>query len=160
MITVSATIFIHRPIEHVFAYLKDFKRIPQWRTDVTKVIGDFYRPAIVGTTFIEVIEFFGPQSYTMRMASENPPSTLIIQAVKGSFLLTTEKFYCAEKNNMTFVTFQGQIIPTTFLFKILAPLFEIVLQKKWQDHLGLLKQNLETTVPINETKKQLVTEAL
>jgi hypothetical protein len=98
----------------------------------------------------------------MKMVSENPPSTLIIQAVEGPFLLPTQKFYCAEKNGLTSLTFQAQILPVTFLFKTLSPLLKIVLQKKWQNYLVLLKQNLEMTVSINENekKKDLAIEVL
>ena len=100
MVKFQQTAIIKAPVEKVFSLISDFKRIPEWRTEVP-AISQISGPAKAGTTFLEQVNFMGTHQLEMIVIEYEPDKRLVIEARGGMSMLPTQNFSFQKNGNET-----------------------------------------------------------
>ena len=129
MITFEEVGKINAPIETVFAYISDISKIPDWRTDVPG-ISKLSGPVLVGTTFMEDVNFMGKKQLLMKVVEYVPNRKLVIEAQSGMALLPTQSFTFSPEGNGTKIHLQVTMRTSGF-FRLMEPLLAGPLKKTW-----------------------------
>lgn len=146
MITFQQSATIHAPVEKVFSFIADPKRIPEWRTDVpaiTEVSGQ----TETGTTFKEEVHFMGKKQLLMKVIDYRPNEKLVIEAQKGMKLLPTQVFTFSSQGNDTLVNLEVNM-KTSGVFKLIEPMLAGKLKKVWKQYFGNLGKILSSSYSI------------
>lgn len=129
MITFTQSGTINAPVEKVFGIVADFKRIPEWRTDVPG-ISQISGETKAGTTFVEEVHFMGKKQLLMKVAEFIPNKKLVIEAQSGMSLLPTQSFTFAPEGNSTRVDLTVNM-KVSGLFVLMQFMLPAQLKKIW-----------------------------
>jgi uncharacterized protein YndB with AHSA1/START domain len=140
MVTFEHSATISAPIEKVFAYVSDPKKIPEWRKDVPE-ISQISGETVVGSTFVEGVNFMGRKQLHMKVVEFVPNKKIVIQAVSGMSLLPTQSFSFQSQGNKTQVQLKVEM-QISGLFKLMAFALPKQLKKIWAGYFENLSQLL------------------
>jgi len=140
MITFEQVGKINAPIETVFAYISDIRKIPDWRTDVPG-ISKLSGPVTVGTTFMEEVNFMGKKQLLMKVVEFIPNQKLVIAAQSGMALLPTQSFTFVPEGSGTKIHLRVTM-RTSGLFRLMEPMLAGQLKKIWAKYFENVAHNL------------------
>ncbi|MBM2839936.1 MAG: hypothetical protein HW412_464 [Bacteroidetes bacterium] len=132
MITFQTTAVIKAPVEKVFAYVSDPKRIPEWRRDVPKV-SEVKGQVQVGTTFFEEVNFLGTKQLLMKVTELVSNKKLVIEAQGGMSLLPTQSFIFTPEGHSTRI-YLSVTIKTSGVFGLLGFMLKSRREKTWKEY--------------------------
>jgi uncharacterized protein YndB with AHSA1/START domain len=132
MITFKQTGTVDAPVEKVFSIVADFKRIPEWRTDVPG-ISQINGGATAGATFLEEVQFMGRKQLLMKVIEVVPNRKLVIEAQSGMSLLPTQSFTFTNEAGKTRVDLTVNM-KVSGLFRLMQPMLPPKLKKVWANY--------------------------
>lgn len=142
MATIEASVVINRPIEEVFAFVTDFKKMPLWMSDLVEAKQTSDSPVGVGTTASAVANPLGRRIENTQEVTEYEPNR------KFAFKSTSGPV--ASKDNYTFDSVAGGTKITrmaeaemTGFFRLAKPLATRMLNRQFETNFANLKDLLE-----------------
>ena len=145
MITFKQSAKINAAASNVFALVADFKRIPEWRTDVPG-ISEVNGPPQTGTTFLEEVHFMGKKQLLMKVIELIPGRLLTIEAQSGMPLLPTQRFRFTQQGNETLVELEVEMRTKGF-FRLMEFMLPAQLRKIWAKYFDNLNKLIQADQP-------------
>jgi len=143
MIKVEKSIIIHRPIEEVFAYLSDFRNIPQWQSGVVEVQQTPESPVGRGTRGTFVRTFLGRKiEMTVEVVEYEPNTKHTFKSTSGPMPTTVSRIFEPTAEG-TKVTMAIEMQAGGF-FALAEPLVARSLRRGVEADFGTLKDLLES----------------
>ena len=140
MVTFDQSGIIDAPVEKVFAYIADPRKIPEWRKDVPG-ISQVSGASNVGTSFYEDVNFMGKKKLLMKIVEFIPNKKIVIEAQSGMPLLPTQEFTFTPQGNKTKVDLEVTMKVSGF-FRLMQPMLPKQLKKIWAGYFQNLNQML------------------
>lgn len=141
---VATSTLIARPATEVFEFVADACNEPQWHTDALKVtrVGD--GPIGVGSRFAaEMKPYRGVSDGALDISAFEPPRRVVFEArmgeVRAVITMTVEPEAAGAR-----VTRQVEM-PSSGMFRLLAPVVKPMFRKAVTGHLANLKRVLESS---------------
>jgi uncharacterized protein YndB with AHSA1/START domain len=140
---VEKTIVVERPIEIVFAFITDMRKVKLW-LPIENIRQTSSGPMGVGSTFVQEAQFMGQRFPTTSVVTRyDPPHVFALKITQGPFLLTNT-MYCEPTNTGgTKLRIIGEADPGPAI-KLLGPLVVPLVHKQLDTQINLLKRALET----------------
>jgi len=138
MIAFKHTALINAPVERVFSFVADPKRIPEWRDDVPGVSHMNGGPG-VGMTFTEEVHFMGTKQLHMKIVEFVPNEKIVIEAEGGMPMLPTQTFTFAPEGTGTRLTI-SVVMKTSGFFTMMELVLPSQLKKIWERYFVSLDQ--------------------
>ncbi|GHO44938.1 SRPBCC family protein [Ktedonospora formicarum] len=138
---VVKTVLIKRPIEDVFTYVTDMKKVTEW-TPASEIRQIGSGPICVGACYWQAGEFFGRRlEFTTEITQYEAPRQFGLKSLTGPVTLETLMLFEPSGEN-TRVTMTGEGEPGG-LFKFARSLVSSMLDKQLDAQLEKLKRRLE-----------------
>jgi hypothetical protein len=140
MIRCEGEVSIDRDLHTVFSFLADPTRIPEWRADI--VASTPLEGHGVGALYRETMRFLGMQTQTFRVVEHRTDACLAFQAIDGPSVRPLQRFVIEPAGRSTRVRYEIAL-PVTGWFRLVRPLLERMIPRKWGGYAIALKLALE-----------------
>jgi hypothetical protein len=143
---LAVSIVIARPVEVVFAYIRNYEHDSQWRTGIIEMIQTPPGRTQIGTKTREVARFFGKKRVTPAEITQYEPERkvafagLMAKSVPVSGSRTVER-----RGDQTRFLYQAKVELSGFSL-LLEPLLAAILRRRFMSDLRCLKERLEGAV--------------
>jgi uncharacterized protein YndB with AHSA1/START domain len=144
MVKFEVSVRINRPVEEVFAYMEDPKKLPEWNSIVEEATPT-ETPVRVGTKIQQRAKFLGRKiESTSEVVQHEPNKRFVTQTDKPFSLTITNTFEPEGGGTRVVVTLEGE--PGGF-FRLGEPIVGRIAKKQLQAQLDTVKELLEAQVP-------------
>lgn len=138
------SVFIERPLRHVFDYMTDVGREPEWQPQLVEAEQTPPGPTAVGSRRHYVSEFLGKRLENTYVVTEYEPRRRIVcESTPESVLRATSEIRWREVDGGTRVTMTLEGEASGPLRFVPRPLLEATFEKEVRGALGRLKERLE-----------------
>lgn len=144
MVSFEISVQINRPLEEVFAYLDDFRNLPEWNT-VVEEANPSETPTRVGTKTQIRARFLGRKIESTQEVVEHQPNRRVVIKSDKPFPLTQTVTF-ERVTSGTKVTLLAEVEPGGF-FKLGETIVNRIAKKQFQAQLDTLKEILEARTP-------------
>ena len=138
----EASVVIDRPVEEVFAYIKDIKNWLQWHTGMLEAEQSSEGPVGVGTTYRGINQFLGQRMEWTSEVTAYETDKKVVQRLHSGPMLFDQIFAFEPVDGGTKLTLGGEG-ETGGFFKLAEPLLKRRMQKEMEGNLSNLKGILE-----------------
>ena len=142
MIRIEFDVDVERPVEDVFAYLTDPRRLHEWQPRTTSVEVEGDEPVGVGTRFRETRQILGRDiEQTVEVSEYEPPRRFGLRIVDGPLKVDgAHELEPRGSGTRIHVVAAGE---PTGAARLGGPLVKRALERELRGHYGRLKRNLE-----------------
>ena len=138
----ESSVMIDRPVEEVFAYIKDIKNWLQWHTGMLEAEQSSEGPVGVGTTYRGVSQSMGQRMEWTSEVTAYEPDKKMAQRLHSGPMLFDQIFAVEPVEGGTKFTLGGEG-ETGGFFKLAEPILKRRMQKEMEGNLSNLKGILE-----------------
>ena len=143
---LAVSIVIARPVEVVFAYIRNYEHDSQWRAGIIEMTQTPLGRTQIGTKTREVARFFGIKRVTPAEITQYEPDRkvafagLMAKSVPVSGSRTVER-----RGDQTRFLYQAKVELSGF-YLLMEPLMAAILRRRFMSDLRCLKERLEGAV--------------
>lgn len=139
---VEVRVWIDRPVDEVYAYVADFERWPQWRTDVTGGRLVTEGPLRLGSRAQGTARILGRSvTVEVEVTALEPGSTFGYRPVSGP--LRTDNLYTFERRDGGTLVVLADDIELSGAFRVLMPVVPAFVRSVYRKNLAGLKAACE-----------------
>ena len=143
MAKIQQTVTINRPIEHVFAFVRDTRNTTRWHPSLSEARATPDGPAQVGTQITEVRTFIGrKRESTFEIVELEPNRRIVMKSESGPFPLKVTMTF-ESLGNATRIALEADAEPKGFL-KLADGMIAGIVKKELETDLSAAKQVVET----------------
>jgi uncharacterized membrane protein len=141
MVDIQIPVNIDRPVEEVYAYLSDLRRLPEWNTMVDEVVG-FEPPVRVGSTHQLKLRLLGRRIEADQEVTELEPNRRAVIKTGAPLSVTDTWTFESLGANQTRLTY-ATVGETKGFFKLADPIVARIVKKQMTAQMETLKELLE-----------------
>jgi uncharacterized membrane protein len=142
MVRFETTVTIHRPVQEVFAFLRDPDALPQWQAGVVEVETEQEGPMQAGSKITEIRKFLGKQlRSTLQITALDENRTLNLKVLEGPIPFSVNQDF-EDLGDSTKITVVGEGEPGG-LFKLAEPIVGKAAERQLKADFETLKDLLE-----------------
>jgi uncharacterized protein YndB with AHSA1/START domain len=147
---VRETVYIQAPIERVWEFVTDYKRFPEWQTNVFEIKDVDGTPGTVGFAYTAFFKAFGkPLEGKFKIIKAERPRYIEEQGIFADGKMLTTTVFESTPEGFASVTFTVDYeFAPSFLISFDRPMFEHYLERELKFANETLKQLLELPVPV------------
>jgi uncharacterized membrane protein len=150
MVTHEKIITINRPIEEVFAYVSDVKNGPDWQPALVEIRRITEGPLGVGTQYSGARKFMGRKvESVIQYTTYEPNKKVVFKSISGSSPIVQTVLFEPSAGG-TRITSRLEM-ETSGLLGLAKPLIASSLKREIDSNFDILKDQLETRVPVAST---------
>lgn len=143
MVKFEIQVTVERPVEHVFGYVTDVAKLPDWQSTLSEVRRASDGPLTVGATLVETRKFLARRwESTLKIVDYEPNRTFAMESVSGPMQYAMA-YRFDRVNGGTKITLLGTGEPGPY-FKLAEPLVSRAAEREFRGDLETLKDVLES----------------
>lgn len=142
MVRFETTVTIDRPVQEVFAFVRDPETVPQWQAGVVAVETEQQGPLQAGSKLTEIRRFLGRElRSTLQITALDENRTLNLKVLEGPIPFSVNQDF-EDQGGSTKVTVVGEGEPGG-LFKLAEPIVGKAAERQLKADFETLKDLLE-----------------
>ncbi len=143
MVKFEIQVTVERPVEHVFRYVTDVSKLPDWQSTLSEIRRASDGPLAVGATLVETRKFLARRwESTLKVVGYEPSRTFALESVSGPMQYAMA-YRFEGVNGGTKITLLGTGDPGPF-FRLAEPLVGRAAEREFRGDLETLKDILES----------------